>query len=74
MNVDPATLDAQAVAVYAAQAGRSRGIIAFPMDVIPRVIGVCQRQHSAGLTVCGVVWFCAAPFGQQKAKHYFQCD
>ncbi|EFS0501441.1 TPA: dicarboxylate/amino acid:cation symporter [Salmonella enterica] len=39
MNVDPATLDAQAVAVYAAQA-KEQGIIAFLMDVIPgSVIG-----------------------------------
>ncbi|HCM3562972.1 TPA: C4-dicarboxylate transporter DctA, partial [Salmonella enterica subsp. enterica serovar Stanley] len=38
-NVDPATLDAQAVAVYAAQA-KEQGIIAFLMDVIPgSVIG-----------------------------------
>ncbi|MGL0460049.1 cation:dicarboxylase symporter family transporter [Salmonella enterica subsp. enterica] len=74
MNVDPATLDAQAVAVYAAQA-KEQGIIAFLMDVIPGSVirRVCQRQHSAGLTVCGVVWFCAAPFGQQRPAH-FQCD
>ncbi|SUG22528.1 C4-dicarboxylate transporter DctA [Salmonella enterica subsp. arizonae] len=39
MNVDPATLDAQAVAVYAAQA-KEQGIIAFLMDIIPgSVIG-----------------------------------
>ena len=39
MNVDPATLDAKAVAVYADQA-KDQGIVAFIMDVIPAsVIG-----------------------------------
>ncbi|AUT28387.1 dicarboxylate/amino acid:cation symporter [Escherichia marmotae] len=39
MNVDPASLDAKAVAVYAAQA-KDQGIVAFIMDVIPAsVIG-----------------------------------
>ncbi|WP_236908583.1 C4-dicarboxylate transporter DctA, partial [Cronobacter sakazakii] len=39
MNVDPATLDAKAVAVYAEQA-QQQGIVAFLMDVIPSsVIG-----------------------------------
>jgi len=39
MNVDPATLDAKAVAVYAEQA-KDQGIVAFLLDVIPSsVIG-----------------------------------
>ena len=39
MNVDPATLDAKAVAIYAEQA-KDQGIVAFLMDVIPSsVIG-----------------------------------
>ena len=39
MNVDPSTLDAKAVAVYAEQA-KEQGIVAFLMDVIPgSVIG-----------------------------------
>lgn len=44
MNVDPATLDAKAVAVYADQA-KDQGIVAFIMDVIParRHWRICQR-------------------------------
>ncbi|MGJ8713442.1 cation:dicarboxylate symporter family transporter, partial [Pantoea agglomerans] len=39
MNVDPATLDAKAVAIYAQQA-EQQGIVAFLLDVIPNsVIG-----------------------------------
>ncbi len=34
MNVDPATLDAKAVAVYAEQA-KDQGIVAFLLDIIP---------------------------------------
>ncbi|VEB52512.1 C4-dicarboxylate transporter DctA [Salmonella enterica subsp. enterica] len=57
------------------QQAKEQGIIAFLMDVIPgSVIGAfASGKHSAGLTVCGVVWFCAAPFGQQRPAH-FQCD
>ncbi|VTO14997.1 Aerobic C4-dicarboxylate transporter [Klebsiella variicola] len=39
MNVDPSTLDAKAVAVYAEQA-KDQGVVAFLLDVIPgSVIG-----------------------------------
>ncbi|WP_140426077.1 cation:dicarboxylate symporter family transporter, partial [Escherichia coli] len=39
MNVDPATLDAKAVAIYAEQA-KDQGIVGFLMDIIPgSVIG-----------------------------------
>jgi len=37
MNVDPATLDAKAVAVYAQQA-ESQGVVAFLLDVIPNSV------------------------------------
>ncbi|CAI6197043.1 hypothetical protein DJICPGNB_17525 [Escherichia coli] len=58
MNVDPATLDAKAVAVYADQA-KDQGIVAFIMDVIPAsVIGafasgnILQNAVQPG-------WFCS---------------
>ena len=49
MNVDPATLDAKAVAVYAQQA-EQQGVVAFLLDVIPNsVIGA----FASGNNDCG---------------------
>ncbi len=47
MNVDPATLDAKAVAVYADQA-KDQGIVAFIMDVIRRA----SLAHLPAVTFC----------------------
>ena len=60
MNVDPATLDAKAVAVYADQA-KDQGIVAFIMDVIPAsVIAVLfgfalHRLGSKGQLIFNVI-------------------
>ena len=46
MNVDPSTLDAKAVAVYAEQA-KDQGVVAFLLDVIPgSVIGAWSSLAS----------------------------
>ena len=47
MNVDPATLDAKAVAVYADQA-KDQGIVAFIMDVLRRA----SLAHLPAVTFC----------------------
>lgn len=66
MNVDPSTLDAKAVAVYADQA-KDQGS-GLPAGRYPRQRHwcICQRQHSAGAAVCRHVWLCPAPSGQQR--------
>ena len=71
MNVDPSTLDAKAVAVYAEQA-KEQGIVAFLMDVIPgSVIGAFASGNIfAGAAVCRTVWFCAPPSGQQRPTDF----
>ena len=71
MNVDPATLDAKAVAVYADQA-KDQGIVAFIMDVIPAsVIGAFASGNILQvLLFCRTVWFCAPPSGQQRPTDF----
>lgn len=65
MNVDPSTLDAKAVAVYAEQA-KDQGSWPFTgCDPGQRHWRLRQRQHSAGSAVRRPVWFCPAPSGQQ---------
>lgn len=66
MNVDPATLDAKAVAVYADQA-KDQGIVAFIMDVIPAsVIGAFASGNILQvLLFASTVWFCAPPSGRK---------
>ncbi len=71
MNVDPATLDAKAVAVYAEQA-KDQGIVAFLLDVIPskRDWRVRQRKYPPGTAVCRAVWLCLAPSWQQRSADF----
>ncbi len=71
MNVDPSTLDAKAVAVYAEQA-KDQGVVAFFTGCDPgqRHWRLRQRQHSAGSAVRRPVWFCPAPSGQQGSADF----
>lgn len=71
MNVDPATLDAKAVAVYAEQA-KDQGIVAFLLDIIPgSVIGAFASGNILQVLMFAVlVRFCAASSGQQRPADF----
>ncbi len=72
MNVDPATLDAQAVAVYA-RTSQGAGIVAFPMDVIPgSVTGAFASGNILQVLLFAVLFgFALQLFGQKEGQPIF---
>lgn len=70
MNVDPATLDAKAVAVYAEQAKDQDCCLPAGRDPEQRDWRVRQRKHPPGAAVCRAFWLCPAPSWQQRPADF----